>query len=852
MNRYFPIITVTILLSASIFGCSRSDSLPVSPDFTIKSPSQSTGVSNTQLWGYYDIYFDPIAGEAVAVPNRQMMFTANVVKFLNTKPPKLAVKINLSWAIPGEVIAFDVDVSITHPFPGLTEYNGYDVRGVFMGNGSESLSYNPDLHYSDCEIDQYLMGDPATGFGEPDGYTRWFNCPEFSKGGMPLFSYTPGSMAIQGYKPTATLCPYKYFADGLGATDDLFSWLDENPENHGVFGAGKTNTRNYVVVFPVPVGLKYGYAVIANWVGMEPEYHPSNAPESVAFKVEDNSTVYYIDPLTKGGDLILDISLFNWSTVQMESQNIFIESSVLSAPYQLSPDEMIPIGGDENFSTYHTEIPADNIQDDGTADCWVIAENPNGDYTNDFGVPNDAGTDTLAAFFRFHLDIYSEVYCPDVTMSEISGMEGNSGGFEQAKQGNSYSGVQITGSGFYGSSAIVELKKHDDLSVIVTADSVVIDSLTQITCDISIPSGQDIGLYDVYITNGCDVPKEGHGDNLVEIISATDIIPWDQGPNGEYYTEMSSTCGINALDLCVRQDDGGLYLIWTTSASQQAWASRHNPDFSLMIYETDVMQGPQGVYEMSEIEFGNTLIECNSSGTATALEILIGPYYAFEFNENLYMTGSLPNNPFPIIGWPGVPFGLAGITNTYEGNGAVASYSHLVLFGWSERYRWIARPGENDGIDYFNASSNTDPEWDFDGWLQGKAAAISIGNDQSAIWVLYTDVPHARRHLDLMAHEYATDPPTNFGPEGSGNGEITNPADMSIRLSDNRIYIMDKPGDELRIQAFDNETGDFVGTSGIIDLPETVTAYKMDCNDYDQLIYVLYSDNTIHVFKDTV
>ena len=413
MQRLFPIL-LFISLSTVIAGCMGNKIDPISSDaknikdFLIGSIDRANSYAQNHLWGYYDVEIDLESQTATAVLNRNAMFTANVVNFLNGNPPKLSFHIN-STPMGPDYVDVDIDVSITHPFAGLTQYNGYDVRGVFMGDGSGMLDYNSDLDYPVNGIDQIMLADPDDGVGGADGYTRWFNRTEFSTGGMPLFSYTPGNMASPGFKGNATLCPYKYYADGLGKDDDLFAWLDENPEKHGVFSAGATNTRNYYLRFPTAKGVKYGYAVAANWGGLEPEFHPSNAHEAVAVKIVDNSTVYYAGPSDKGGKLIIDASIWDWNTELSagipEDYKLIVESTVLSSPYEI-PD-MTPIGGNENYSTFHVEIEADNVTGISGNEFWVIAECLSDDYKNNFGVTNLAGDDPLAAFFRFDLDVSS-------------------------------------------------------------------------------------------------------------------------------------------------------------------------------------------------------------------------------------------------------------------------------------------------------------------------------------------------------------------------------------------------------------------------------------------------------------
>lgn len=408
-------VCITSVMAALflLLGCINHGENPISgnPSTDLELDVRTSGSgTHTHLWGYYDVYIDIPTKKIHAVPNRNAMFAANVVEFLNGKTANMAFKIIDTPVDPdGKFIDVDIDVSIKHPFPGLTQYNGYDVRGVFLGNGSKTLKYSSDLKYfargaADQEMYDYNLtsGDIHTGLvGMPDGFTRWFNAVEFGTPG--LFGYTKGIYATKNYGPTATLNPYKYFADGLDPDEDLWEFLMTSTKN-GVFSAGATNTRNYYLRFPTPdPGVQFAYAVVANWKGKTD--HPANAVEAVGIDVDVTPHVYYVDPTNNGGKLILDLHFAkNW---YQQPSTIYIESTVLKDPYQLSAWEMVPVGGGANYSTYHTEIPADNVTSTGDQEFWVIAQYDAYDYTNSFGVSNDAGTDKLAAFFRYDLFVAS-------------------------------------------------------------------------------------------------------------------------------------------------------------------------------------------------------------------------------------------------------------------------------------------------------------------------------------------------------------------------------------------------------------------------------------------------------------
>lgn len=395
---------------AAIFYLSCSSEAPLLPQQQNLS-NQKYNHSGIVLWGFYDVYIDIPTQTVEVIVNRQAMFTANVVNFINGNAANLSFKIN-DTPVGADWVDVDIDVTIKHPFPGLPQYNGYDVRGVFMGNGSKSLNYNSDLIYAVSGNDQFMLPDPDDGFGGPDGYTRWFNFPEFSSGGMPLFQYTKGKLATPGYNSSATINPYKYFADNLGAVENLWEWLKTHGNSHGVFSSGFSNTRNYYLRFPNSVGVKYNYAIIANWEGTEKKYHPSNTSEAVAVKVVDSSNLYFVSPTDKGGKIRLDVSIWDWDSQVsggvMDDYRIFLESSVLQNVYEFSASDMIPVGGDSSYSTYHVEIVPDNLNSLYGNEYWLIVEQKGYDYANNFGVSNLADKDTLAAFFRYPHNISPE------------------------------------------------------------------------------------------------------------------------------------------------------------------------------------------------------------------------------------------------------------------------------------------------------------------------------------------------------------------------------------------------------------------------------------------------------------
>ncbi len=195
MPRY-TVYCLLVLIIIAFCGCSTINGVesPIAPVLDNSAAQQSPDVntSPTYLWGYYDVYLNMETMSAEIVPNRNLDFTVNIVKFLDKTASGLAIQFNGTHAGSGYVDV-DLDVTIKHPFPNKPEYNGYDVRGIFIGDGTQTLAYDSALKYAgtgDQQMHDFneLASDPHTGeIGNPDGYTRWWNPTEFITPG--IFGY---------------------------------------------------------------------------------------------------------------------------------------------------------------------------------------------------------------------------------------------------------------------------------------------------------------------------------------------------------------------------------------------------------------------------------------------------------------------------------------------------------------------------------------------------------------------------------------------------------------------------------------------------------------------------------------
>ena len=130
--------------------------------------------------------------------------------------------------------------------------------------------------------------------------------------------------------------------------------------------------------------------------------------------------VYYTSDSDKGGSLKVDFSLMEWKG---HAGNMWIEFTVLSAPHKLSSSEMIPVGGTNSYSTWHVDIPADNVQGQYENEFWIIAEYPDTSYKNPYNVPNSLGDKPVASFFRYDLLVaWAPFNRPPVVDSGVTGI----------------------------------------------------------------------------------------------------------------------------------------------------------------------------------------------------------------------------------------------------------------------------------------------------------------------------------------------------------------------------------------------------------------------------------------------
>ncbi len=362
---YIPLI---FTLGLFLISCGGGGGNPVAPE--LSSRAQVVQNENSRiLWGMWDVTLIPTGVDSASVelvPLRGANFNANVQQFLT--PPFSPVDL-LTFAFEGGTNFpegyVEVKVAIGHPFPGLPQYRGFDVRCIFMADSDTTGIHDTSISYA--SPDPYGNPSSVPYLVNPDGYTRWWNPPEFTDP-MPLLSYKPSILGTDS-APTSTLNAYKYFADEICCDDDVTML---QTENRGTFSAsGGVNTRIIEIQFPTnPLQFKFNLAVDASWALPDPSGAPDYPVDSfppdaqmqepyIVLGEQTGGDVFYTD-IASGGTIEMSVTVFDWqaygnpSGVAGEITSIWLEGEPLAAPVDVLPLSHAHPGQNPDTSSVYT------------------------------------------------------------------------------------------------------------------------------------------------------------------------------------------------------------------------------------------------------------------------------------------------------------------------------------------------------------------------------------------------------------------------------------------------------------------------------------------------------------------
>ncbi|HEX9746209.1 MAG TPA: hypothetical protein VGB30_12355 [bacterium] len=516
--RCFLILSIVLILLAS---CSSGGGNPVTGSFpgdgselTSQSGEVNHGNAYPGTWGYWDITIDPETWEAEIVPIRGIQLTLSVLKFLQPpdgNPANLSLHIIdfSGFQSSGRIL---MDLTLRHPFPGLLQFTGADVKGVFITSGTNSLEYEPGVNFTDFGINDAYMANP-------DGYTRWMNPNEFDEDGK-IFTFVTGTLGKKSGS-FATLNPYKYFSSDLGNDDDLYDFFTDpdNLKNRGQFLTGTANTRTYDLYFAFDGGspkLNFQYAVLASWdqpQDLNPNDLPGSFPpgantnEAFLLSVADDSTLYYTST-EAGGNIQLDLEVFDWSaylgaasTVLSDIDRIIVESpnGLMPSPYvefdSAALNSTMSPGTTAASSVFSIEITGCSPSAVEDQRLLIAVEHSGGANYGNNGFGTNYSTSPLTAYFFHTLKVSPDA--PDDSQPVVDSIDPPHGIVDTVIYD-----VIISGSNFTG---VDNVRLDGDFDEVPAAAFEVEDDST-IKCILDL-NGLTPGFYDVYV----DHPVNGSG-----------------------------------------------------------------------------------------------------------------------------------------------------------------------------------------------------------------------------------------------------------------------------------------------------------------------------------------------------
>ena len=244
--RQFVIIS-TLILILTIGACSGTGNPSYPPvnenpivngNGTIFSTDMES--SGHHLFGMWELAFDFDKVNAEAIPLRVASIHVNVRKFMEGYP--CLTCLTLENFLPQPDNTFFIDVRFQHPFSGLAQYSGFDVRGIAIFNQTYTFPAS-GLTISDSKnLGLELLN--------ADGFTTLFNPVDFPEGSdAPVFTYTKGLKATLLTSPARLNGFKEYFPDA----------------ERRLFPSGGNQAQTYHIARPVGSKIKVGYAVDASW-----------------------------------------------------------------------------------------------------------------------------------------------------------------------------------------------------------------------------------------------------------------------------------------------------------------------------------------------------------------------------------------------------------------------------------------------------------------------------------------------------------------------------------------------------------------------------------------------------------
>ena len=614
-------VMLCLLATAGCSGTNGDSVLPKPEDESIiQSPEKETQ-SERMLWGIWQFSYNESTSELTPIPLREAYAHFNVTPILLPPNCNDCIKTKVNSFDPVTLI-LDVDVTLRNP----TKSIGYDVRGILYTNDYGHSLINADDWTGLWDITGGQTINPfkafaksveyrasAPGFEDTEKYLMYIPIPpHWEKITFAADASWPGNCkepySIENFIQVGTLYPLTTSETDIQV--DVRDWQDD--VNKVTLVAPTITGETFTALQKVSVDT-WG-VLLTNKTG-------AGAGD---YKVR------LIANSTDSGD----IALYDYVTISITEQPIPEVVSIYPNQAEQGSDLFgVTVSGSE-FEGPGTQV---KLKMDGKPD--IVADNvaviDESTITCDIGIPPEA---------------VPGLY--DVEVTNGSGLSGIGQGLfevlellspnvtginpDKATQGHDLTGVTVSGSGFEGPGAQVKLKMEGNPDIV--ALNVVIVEESTVTCDISIPPGAALGLYDVEVTNGSGL--SGVGKGLFEVIEATQFNPVDVTP---------PWLNFSPYDVCV---DGnyayiaggvnGLHIFDISDPSNPIWINqvdmpRYAYDVAVSGGYAYVADGTAGlqIIDIDPPESAYIVKTVNTPGQANGVAVSVGYAYVADGEKGL-------------------------------------------------------------------------------------------------------------------------------------------------------------------------------------------------------------------------
>ena len=232
-------IQTILIILAMIFiaSCSGGSGNPVEPTNINETLQTTQEDSNRHFWGFWTLSLSEELQTVEAVPFRNVDMHFNLIKILENGCTTCLTIDNFQIIDQNNWV---FDLKLSHPFPGMPQYTGFDVRGIFITNADYEFPVNGR---------KIVWGDNLPQIMNNDGYTSLFNPTEFPETIPECLGYIQGK-----YSNT----------NDLAATLNPFVVYNRDMPRR-MFEIGSVVSQNIHLYKPVGP-IQIGYAVDVSWV----------------------------------------------------------------------------------------------------------------------------------------------------------------------------------------------------------------------------------------------------------------------------------------------------------------------------------------------------------------------------------------------------------------------------------------------------------------------------------------------------------------------------------------------------------------------------------------------------------